>query len=158
EFSGTFPEMEVCRMPRPRSSTPTYRRHSSGQARVTLVDVVTGRQKDVLLGEFDSKASKVEYARVLQRWEASGRRLLDEPASDVSINELILAFVEQHVIPHYRDTEGNPTSEVNEFKSSLKPLKALFGHEPATTFGPLRLKAVREKMILAGWNRRTVNQ
>jgi hypothetical protein len=48
---------------------PSYRKHSSGQARVTMVDSVTGRRKDVLLGKYGSKDSFEEYGRVIQRWE-----------------------------------------------------------------------------------------
>ena len=49
-----------------RSHAPTYRQHkSSGQAIVTRTDAVSGRRKDVLLGRFDTKESRVEYARIL---------------------------------------------------------------------------------------------
>lgn len=145
-------------MARPRS-IPTYRRHrQSGQAVVTLTDQLSGRRKDVLLGTYGSRASKEEYGRIIQQWEASKGRLLDQPAPDLTINELILSFVEQHVATHYRDADGKPTSEQSEFKGALKPLRELFGRERAAEFGPLKLKAVRGRMVNLGWSRRTVNQ
>ena len=45
-------------MSRPKSLIPVYRRHSSGQARVTI----NGR--DYLLGPHGTKASKIEYDRI----------------------------------------------------------------------------------------------
>ncbi len=67
-------------MPR-QNYVPSYRSHkASGQAVVTLPDVVTGRRKDFFLGRHGTKESRVEYAQVLAEWEARGRRL-DEPAS-----------------------------------------------------------------------------
>jgi hypothetical protein len=46
---------------------PSYRRHSSSQARVTLKDFVTGHHKDVLLGKYGTIAGKEEYGRVIQQ-------------------------------------------------------------------------------------------
>jgi hypothetical protein len=41
---------------------PSYRRHISGQARVTLKDAVTGRRKDVLLGKFGDRKARPNMA------------------------------------------------------------------------------------------------
>ena len=54
-------------MPRPKSSVPTYRKHSSGNARVTV------NGPDYLLGPHGSKASKREYDRLVAEYLASGR-------------------------------------------------------------------------------------
>lgn len=49
-----------------QNSTPTYRLHkASGQGIVTLTDAVSGRRKDVFLGQHNSKESRIAYARVL---------------------------------------------------------------------------------------------
>src|SRR5580765_3524845 len=112
-------------MSRP-SFVPSYRKHSSGQARVTLVDSVTRQRRDMLLGAWGSKESKAEYGRVIQQWEAAGRRLPDTTSSDLTINELIVAFRE-HVQQHYRDGDGRPTHEaLFGFPLSLRPLRQLY--------------------------------
>src|SRR5262249_17933708 len=122
----------------------TYRRHrQSGQAIVTLTDSL-GNRSDVLLGKYGTKESKTEYARVIARWEASGRRLANPEG--VSVNELVLAFL-RHAEQHYRHPDGTLTNEVTELKMSLRPVVHLHGHTPATEFGPLALKAVRQIMI-----------
>jgi hypothetical protein len=47
-----------------KGAPPSYRRHSGGQACVTVRDK-TGRRREILLGPFDSPESKAEYERVL---------------------------------------------------------------------------------------------
>lgn len=131
---------------------PSYRRHSSGQARVTLRDSVTKSARDVLLGPFGSDESRREYARVLSEWEAAKRRLTDRVAGpDFTMNELMLAFL--------KDIEGRYAgkSEGIEFRSAFRPLKDMYGHLPVSGFGPLKLKAARERMVAEGATRKTVN-
>jgi integrase len=105
-------------------------------------------RRDVLLGKHGTPESLAEYARVIASWEASGRRL-PTPSSqrrDVTINELAAAFWE-HADKHYRRADGTTTSEVNEYRLALRPLRYLFGDLTASEIGPLALKAVRELMI-----------
>jgi hypothetical protein len=129
---------------------PSYRRHkSSGQAIVSLptgviIETPDGKPKqvrrDVLLGRFGTKESRVEYARVIAEWEASGRRLPQAaPTADLTINELIDAFM-QWAIKEY----APPSHEAENFKPPLQPLKATYGSTLAVKFGPLALKIVRQ--------------
>jgi hypothetical protein len=61
-------------MSRPRSIFK-YRRHrQSGQAIVTLT-LSNGRRRDVLLGTFGTKASCIDYASAIAKWESVGRCL-----------------------------------------------------------------------------------
>jgi integrase len=133
----------------PSDRTPQYRRHKqSGQAIVTLPDGQGGR-KDVLLGKWRSKESRQEYHRVVAEWEAAGRHLpcsLADAENDLTINELILRFW-PHAEQHYRHADGTPTNELNDFRLSLKPLRETYGRTSAKDFGPLALKALRQKMI-----------
>jgi integrase len=140
-----------------RTTVPSYRLHKqSGQAVVTLPDGLGGR-RDVLLGLHGTPESRAEYARVIAEWEANGRRL-PRPAgavADLSVNELILAywrFAEMYYVKN-----GEPTSQQERVRRSLRPLKSLYGHTPARDFGPLALKAVRGWMVEAGWTRGHVN-
>jgi hypothetical protein len=108
---------------------PNYRKHKqSGQAVVTLTDGF-GRRKDVLLGKHGTQQSRVEYARVITEWEASGRRLPAAPTSDRSMAELLDVFW-NYIEEHYRRQDGSPTTEVWEYKMALRPLRHLYGHTP----------------------------
>jgi integrase len=135
---------------RPSSQPPSYRLHKqSGQAIVTLPDGLGGR-RDILLGPHDTPESRAEYDRVIAEWLASGRRSTPRPEpgqeDGISTNELILAFW-SHVETYYRKPNGTPTSEQDDYRLSLRPLKHLYGSSPATKFGPLALKAVRQLMV-----------
>jgi integrase len=141
------------------SRVPSYRRHKqSRQAIVTLPDAAGGR-RDVLLGRYGTSASRAEYARVIAEWEANGRRwaVADPAGQDLTVNELILAFW-PHAEQHYRRPDGTPTNELSDFRLSLRPLRELYGHTPARKFGPLALKAVRQRMIEADLCRGVINQ
>jgi integrase len=147
-------------MPRtPKGSLPSYRLHkSSGQAVVTLTDP-SGERHDVLLGRFDSPESRAEYLRVLAEWEARGRALPGSVgrAPDLTVNEMLVPFWD-HVQQHYRLPDGTPTSEQNNFRYALRPLREMYGHTPAVGFGPLALKALRQRFIDSGLCRREVNR
>ncbi len=141
-------------MPRRPNPVPTYRHHKqSGQAIVTL-RLPGGGRKDVLLGPYDTDASKAEYERALAEWRASGGRAV--APSGLTVNELIVAFW-KHVEQHYRRPDGTPTSEVNNYRVSFRHLRRLYGTLPATELSPLKLKAIRAEMIRAGWVRPQIN-
>jgi integrase len=155
--SAEFFRKGVVRMSDKRH-VPTYREHKqSGQAIVTLPDGCSSR-RDILLGKYGTEASRVEYARVISEWETAGRRLAkNQGDSDLTVSELMVAFW-KHAEQHYRHRDGTPTSELAEYRYSLRILKELYGNAAAGSFGPLALKAVRQKMIDSGWCRGVVNQ
>jgi integrase len=137
-------------MGRPRNEVPSYRGHKkSGQAIVTLTNQ-TGVRRDYLLGRFGSKASKSEYARLLQEWETAAHELPpkaregDRPA-DLTVNELLAAYWKWATARYVKD--GKPTSEQAVIRVIMRPMKALYGTTLARDFGPLALKAVRKAMI-----------
>jgi integrase len=142
---GSLPQ-KGCRMSR-KDHVPTYRKHrQSGQAIVTLPDGMGGR-RDVLLGKFGTKASRMEYGRIIAEWEEAGRRLPQQlAATDLTIHELIAAFWD-HAEQHYRRPDGTQTSELADFRMSLRPLSHYYGSTAAKSFGPLALKAVRQAMV-----------
>jgi integrase len=128
-------------------TVPSYRLHKqSGQAVVTLTDGL-GERRDVLLGKHGTPASRTEYVRVLAEWEANGRRLrvAEAKCDSLSLNELLVAFL-RHAEQHYRRADGTNTNELNECKAALKVVREMYGATAVADFGPLKLKAVRQKM------------
>lgn len=72
-------------MPRLTKSLPKYRRHkASGQAIVTL------NGQDYYLGPYNSRASRVEYDRLIAEWIANGRS--SQGALDLTISELLVRY------------------------------------------------------------------
>jgi integrase len=154
----SFRELHMARTR--RGTPPSYRRHSSGQACVTVRDP-SGRRREILLGPWESAESKAEYARVLAELAANQGHLPPSGAGasappDLSVNEVMLAFL-RHAEQHYRHEDGTPTGEADNYREALRPLRALYGQVAARDFGPLALRAVREAMVKGGLSRGTVN-
>ncbi len=140
-------------MPKLTNAYPAYSKHrASGQAVVTLngTDVYLGP-----LGPHGTRASKMEYDRVVAEWLANGRRP-PTAVPDLTVVELVASYL-QHAQTYYRDTDGNPTSELSALKLPLGVLVRLYGRTPAATFGPLSMEAVRNDMIAKGWGRASIN-
>jgi integrase len=142
---------------RPRS-VPSYRKHKqSGQAVVCLTDGC-GNRRDVLLGPYGSKESRLEYARVISEWESCGRRPPpDDAAADLTMNELMVAYL-RHADQYYRDGAGAGTGEADNIRQALRWVKRLYGDTPAAGFTPAAFKAIRSEMVRAGHARATVNR
>jgi integrase len=138
-----------------RPSVPSYRRHKqSGQAIVTLTDGFGGR-RDVLLGTYGSPASRKEYDRVVAEWIANGRRLQVVVADDLSVNELAAAYWNHAKVYHgWKKNRG----DYHNLKAVLRIVKALYGTWSARKFGPLALKACRQKMLEKDWARTYINR
>jgi hypothetical protein len=135
-----------------RGTPPSYRRHSSGQACVTVREP-DGRRREILLGPWESPESKAEYARILAELAANQGRVRPRaqgPAStDITVNEVILAFW-HHAEQHYRRPDGTPTGELDNLRDALRPLKALYGHTLARDFDSACLEAIQEKLVRGG--------
>ncbi|MGE5610668.1 MAG: tyrosine-type recombinase/integrase [Bacillota bacterium] len=140
-------------MPRLIHGNPKYRKHrASGQAVVTL----DGR--DFYLGPYGSKASRVEYDRLVSEWLANGRRLHAEKGrSDATVFELIKTYW-QHCKATYRKPDGSPSGELACQRMALKVLARLYGYTQADDFGPLALRTLQHEMIQLGWCRGFINQ
>lgn len=145
-------------MPKLKNKVPSYRLHkATGQAVVTL----NGR--DIHLGAHNSAESREAYQAALnerlashrQRPSSGSRERDATPADGLTINEIFLAYWE-FVEEHYR-TYGKPTSEVASIKRALTPLLKLYGRRSGRTFGPLALKACRQRMIEDGLTRGVIN-
>lgn len=142
---------------KPAAKPPTYRLHrSSGQAITTLVDAVTGRRRDHLLGPHGTPKSRAKYHTLIGQWEAAGRRLgapeVSAPTSGgVSVRAMSRAYL-AHVRPLY------DKSHFIKIDRSLGLLCAEHGDTSAAKLGPRKLKGIRTAMIGMGWKRETVNK
>lgn len=136
-------------MPRLTQAVPKYRKHKqSGQAIATI----NGR--DHLLGPHGTKASRLEYDRLITEWLSSGRSSsYGVPEHVVSITELVVDYVE-YVRGYYGP---GPNSELHRVVRVLRPLRALYGRTPAAEFGVLAFKAVRQKLLDEGLSRSFIN-
>ena len=114
-------------MPRP-ISVPSYRLHKpTGQAVVTIRQA-NGSRRDLYLGKHNSLDSRREYARVIAELTANptASQTTAQAASKNTVDQMLLPFW-RHVEQHYRDPDGNPTTEVKEIKVSITPLRELYG-------------------------------
>lgn len=142
-------------MPRRRKGVqPPYLLHkASGLAYCT----VQGHRH--YLGAHGSPDSRRRYQDVIREWER-GQQALEQPApisAGCSIRALVHAFL-QHARTHYRTPEGDATEEYRGLVHTLAPLLAQHGTEPAATFRPRDLKALRQAWVDAGLARETVNK
>jgi integrase len=122
---------------------PGYLLHkSTGQARVRI------NGQDFYLGEYGTPASRVKYGELIAQF-ASGLPIdpfaVTDEDNPLVINELVLAYL-KHCETYYVK-EGKVTAEYSCIKSALKPVTEIYGDTPVDDFGPLMMKAVRQKMI-----------
>lgn len=131
------------------SRVPSYRRHKSTNQAVVTID-----GKDFYLGTWNTKASKIEYDRLIAEWMANGRRL--RSTADITVVEVVNAY--RNFAQEYYRRNGIVTREFGCIKEALKLVCGLYGRTNANDFGPLALKAVRQKMLDNGWSRGYINK
>lgn len=138
-------------MPRLLHRPPKYRKHkASGQAVVTIAG------KDHYLGPYNSKASKLEYDRLVGEWLAAGRPAqAAASANAITVTEVAARFW-TFAASFYRK-HGDPTGTAENYKPALRLLRQAYGKTSAAAFGPLALKSLQQRMIEAGHSRRYLN-
>lgn len=137
-------------MPRLVQAVPKYRKHrASGQAIVTI----NGR--DHYLGPHNSKASKVEYDRLVTEWLSSGRSSSFGAAQpELTVVELVADYLRYAKKYYGAGSHGTFAT----MKRVARPLKALYGRTPAAEFGVVQYKAVRQSLIAEDHSRGHVNE
>ena len=75
----------------------------------------------------------------------------------ITVSTLIAGFWD-HAQRYYRKPDGTPTSEVDNMRQALRPLRRFYGETPAKKFGPLAMAALQQKMIELGWCRTFINR
>ncbi|MFP6668507.1 MAG: site-specific integrase, partial [Pirellulales bacterium] len=138
-------------MPKLSSGMPKYRKHKA-----TDQAVVTIAGRDHYLGPHGTKASKVEYDRLIGEWLTSGRPSRGFGQADaLTIVELIRAY--WRFVRQYYRKNGKPSGEQGAIRVSIHLVKERYGKLGVSEFGPLALKAIRDEMIVAGAARTSIN-
>jgi integrase len=136
---------------------PKYRKHRTGQARVTI------QGKTYYLGKYGTAESRQRYRTILREWLTKTDRFAPgqtetaassaSPPSRTTVNEVALAYI-KHAEEYY---QSNP-KEVEKVKLSVRPLRKLHGRTEAAAFDSLALEAVQSEMVESGLARTTVNE
>ncbi|MCD4824646.1 MAG: tyrosine-type recombinase/integrase, partial [Phycisphaerae bacterium] len=130
---------------------PKLRHHkASGQAYVVL------NSNAVYLGRHGTAAATERYHQTIGEWLASGRSATSEP-ENITVKEVVARYW-QFTQRYYVRPNGEPSYEVNNIRQALRPLCKLYGQTKAIDFGPLALRAVRQRMIDIGWCRKNINR
>lgn len=131
---------------------PSYRLHKASNR-----GVVTLGGRDYFLGHYGTPESRQRYDRLVREWLARGRQSPAPAPQDLTVVELIARYW-AHAESHYRLPDGSEAGELDNIRRALRPLKALYGATPAIAFGPLSLRAVRQRMVELGWCRTAINR
>ena len=136
-------------MPWPSNHVPKYRKH-----RATDQGVVTINGRDYYLGPHGTRASKLEYDRLVGEWLAEGRSVsFGVPDKQLTVVELLADYL-QYAEEYYGT---HPKGEYPQIVRSVRPLNALYGRSMAAEFGPVQLKAVRQSLVTSDRSRKYVN-
>jgi integrase len=136
---------------------PKYRHYKPKNLAVVRID---GR--DHYLGAYNSPGSWEKYHRLLAENAIKGRvtpmakHEVKSCSVELTVSELILEYW-GYVQDYYRKN-GEPTSQVEQIRHALRPLRILYGSTPAKDFGPLALKVVRQGFVEAGFCRNEINR
>ncbi len=145
-------------MPKLVSAVPKYRKKTRPGSAPQAVSTINGR--DHYLGLYGSKASRLEYDRLINQWLASGRNprfgLPDEQLEEPTLKELMNAY-RKWCEKHYRDKDGTPTTTVASMKPLMRRLREWYGKTPVSKFTPLALKDVVQRSIDEGLSVSTIN-
>jgi integrase len=134
---------------------PAYGRHAGrGLARV----IIDG--KHVYLGPYGSDESKAKYEQLVRKFltdrAAAEMKARVEISTDLRVVELISAYLK--FARGYFVKAGRPTAEYTHIYTTLKTVEKRCGEDLMCTFGPLKVKAIREDWIKANLVRGQINK
>ena len=107
------------------------------------------------LGKYATPESLQRYQRVIAEWQAGNAPQPKRGA--LIIADLALAY-EDHAQRYYRLPDGSVSSIVYWITRASDTLVKLYGAEPASSLGPVRLQAVRQQWVQADLARTTCNK
>ncbi|MHC4214196.1 MAG: tyrosine-type recombinase/integrase [Planctomycetota bacterium] len=132
---------------------PKYRKQTGARSPRAFVQLYGKRY---YLGKYGTPESKEQYRRLLAELTLNDYQM-PVPSEEITIVELIARFW-RYAQNYYRKPNGSITSEPDNYRQALRPLKELYGNTKVSEFGPMALKAVRQTMILRGWARTNINK
>ncbi|WP_439621829.1 tyrosine-type recombinase/integrase [Gemmata sp.] len=147
-------------MPRPKSLTPQYIRHSaSGRGRFVWTDPAGTRHDKLLPGEFNGQESRTAFTKMMLEWQASpsGAAPAAGGRPALSVAEVLVRYL-AHATMYYKPRDGKPASALVEVKLVVRAIRALYGTLPVTEFGPLKLRAVQQGWVSSGLSRAECNK
>jgi hypothetical protein len=124
---------------------------------VTWTDNIGIRHFELLPGKSNSPPESLTAKARLEIELASSATGTVGENKRISVAEFLSAF-NDYAQSHYRREDGTPTHEVDEYKLVIRDVRELYGETSAAGFGPLAVKAVRQRFIDVGWCRTLVNQ
>jgi len=128
---------------------PRYCRHKACNQAYVRID---GEQ--IYLGPWNSPESRERYDELIIQW----RRDHDVTGQfSLTLGQLCLLFT-KHADDYYRRPDGTPTGEANNIRGALKHVCMMYRAVPVCEFGPMKLKAVRQRMIDRGVVRTSINR
>ena len=138
-----------------RKSIPSYLLHTqTGRARA--VWTASGiRQFRMLPGPFNSAESRAAFRTLLLEVESSPLPSMETEGTTIA--DLLLAYM-VHADQHYRGPDGKPTSEIYEIRLVVRALRELYAEKLVIEFGPLSVKAARQKWVNEGRSRTECNR
>jgi len=133
------------------SRVPSLRHHkASGQGYVVL----NGRP--IYVGKYGTPDAEAKYHQVIAEWLAAGRMLPAGP-DELTVAEMLARYW-HHARSYYRNSDGTYSSELDNVRLSLKPVRKLYAHTKAAAFGPIALRTVRQEMVRQGLSRGNINK
>ena len=124
------------RLPR----TPSMRHHkATGQGYVVL------NGKAIALGKYGQPDTLEKYHQAVAEWLSCNRQLPTQQ-DHITVKEMLARFW-VHAQEYYRHANGTPTSEVENLRQAMRPLKQVYANNRVIDFGPRCLRTVRQTMI-----------
>lgn len=136
-------------MPRYLNENPPMRRKRCPGHRDQAYVTLSGRR--VMLGPWNSREAKQRYAVEIAQWLARGRTAAPV-ITDALMSECVAAYA-RYCADYFRDSQRS----YERVLFSVAPVKDMYGRLPASEFGPVHLRAIRETMINAGLCVSTIN-
>ncbi len=130
--------------------TPALRHHkASGRAFIEL------DKRRIYLGPWGTIEATTAYHRIVAEWATNGYQL-PVPPEEITIAEMLDAYMD-YAEGYYCDAAGFPTSSMTECRTCARDMLTLYHDIPASQFGPLALRTVRQVWVDRGLTVTTIN-
>lgn len=137
---------------------PSYRKKTvrSSKSKVRHYAMVRIDGNDVMLGDWNTPASKEKYKRVIAEWFAHGAPKKNGEYH-ATVTEVCIDYTKD-ALRRYLLPSGKHSSEVYAIKRVMKFLRELYGSTKAIEFKTLSFKTVRDGFVREGLTRNVVNK